>query len=333
MKALVLQTTGKLALSSLEQPPLPPNWARLRMLAAALNHRDEWIIQGKYANIQYPSILGSDGCGIVVAINADDQRLLGQRVIVNPSLHWGNDERVQSREFAILGMPLAGTFAEYLDVPLDRLHPAPKHLSDEEAAALPLAGLTAFRALFVQGQFQPHERLLITGIGGGVALFALQFAHAVAGEHIAVTSSVEWKLQRAQQLGAQIGVLYTADQWWEELRRLIGGIDLCIDGTCGDLLNRIIAIANPAGRIVIYGATLGGVPNLDVHRLFWKQLRLIGSTMGSDRDFAAMLHFVEQHNIHPVVDSVYSFDEAERAFERLRRREQFGKIVLRICSR
>lgn len=212
MKALVLQTSGKLELSDLEQPPLPPKWARLRMLSAALNHRDEWIIQGKYANIQYPSILGSDGCGIVVAIHADDQTLLGQRVIVNPSLNWGSDERAQSRAFAILGMPLPGTFAEYLDVPIDRLYPAPKHLSDEEAAALPLAGLTAFRALFVQGQFQPPERLLITGIGGGVALFALQFAHAAAAEYIAVTSGAQWKLQRAQQLGAQIGVLYTTDQ-------------------------------------------------------------------------------------------------------------------------
>lgn len=332
MKAIVLDAPHRLVLESLDAGQLPSGWARVRMLTAALNHRDKWIVEGKYAKIRYPSVLGSDGCGIVVEVNADDRRLLGTRVVINPNQHWGSDPRAQSAEYTILGMPSPGTFAEYLDVPLDRLHPAPSHLSDEEAAALPVTGLTAYRAVFVQGQLDPSDTVLITGIGGGVALMALQFVRAATNATVAVTSGAEWKLRRSLELGATCGVLYTAESWWEELRRSIGGFDMCIEGTCGEPFNHLLALARPAARIVVYGATLGKVPNLDVHRLFWKQLRIIGSTMGSDDDFRSMLEFVERHRIAPIVDSVIPFDQFDRAFERLRNREQFGKIVLRIST-
>ncbi|GIV53829.1 MAG: alcohol dehydrogenase [Candidatus Kapaibacterium sp.] len=332
MKALVLSSPGTLQLSDIELAPLPVGCARVRMHAAALNRRDEWIVRGKYPRIQYPSVLGADGCGTVVEINAPDHRLLGQRVVINPNRGWGSDERAQSADYSILGMPSPGTFAEYLDVPLDRLHPAPPHLSDDEAAALPVVGMTAYRAVFVQGRLVPSDTVLVTGIGGGVALTALQFAHAAGAEPIAVTSGAEWKLERARSLGAQDGVLYTDPDWDQQLRHRLGGVDLVVDGTGGEPFNRLIALARPAARIVVYGATLGQIPMLDVHRLFWRQLRILGSTMGSDRDFAAMLAFVEQHRIVPVVDSVYPLAEYDRAFDRLRHQAQFGKVVLRINS-
>ncbi len=332
MKALVLREPGVLEIGDIELGPLQPGYARIRIHTAALNHRDEWILQGKYAKIRYPSVLGSDGCGTVIEINAPDQRLLGKRVVINPNQQWGDSQSAQSATYSILGMPSQGTFAELLDVPLDRLHLAPEHLTDEEAAALPLTGLTAYRAVFVQGQLTGADTVLIPGIGGGVALAALQFAHAAGATSIAVTSSAEWKLQRARSLGAQFGVPYTKDDWAEQLRRQIAGFDLAIDGACGEPFNQLIALARPAARIVVYGATLGRVPMLDVHRLFWKQLRIIGSTMGSDRDFAAMLDFVVQHRIKPVVDSVHPLQDFARAFERMRHREQFGKIVLQISN-
>lgn len=333
MKALILRAPHELAIQEQSLGPLPEGWARVRMLAAALNHRDEWIIQGQYAKIRYPSILGSDGCGIVVDVTGEDRSLIGKRVIINPNQEWGSDERAQSSAYTILGMPSAGTFAEYVDVPVHRLHRTPEHLSDEEAAALPLAGLTAYRAVFVQGGFTPDDTLLITGIGGGVALFALQFAFAAGAASVAVTSGASWKLDRAKELGAHCGVLYTTDDWWEEIRRAFGGFDLAVDGTCGEQFNRLVAIAKPAGRIVIYGATAGPVPMLDVHRIFWKQLRIIGSTMGSDDNFSQMVDFVARHRIKPIVDSVYALEEYEHAFARLRQRQQFGKVILRIAER
>ncbi|GIV56687.1 MAG: alcohol dehydrogenase [Candidatus Kapaibacterium sp.] len=332
MKALVLRTAGHVSLEDIEQEPIPVGYARVRLLAAALNHRDVWIIEGKYAKIRYPSVLGSDGCGIVEEVNDAERSLIGQRVIINPNQHWGADERVQSADYTILGMPSPGTFAEYITVPLDRLHPAPAHLGDEEAAALPLAGLTAYRAVAVQGQVGSSDALLISGIGGGVALFALLFARALGARTIAVTSGAAWKLERAIALGADHGVLYTAPTWSDELRRRVGGFDLIVDGSAGEPFNHLVALSNPAGRIVLYGATLGGVPMLDVHRIFWRQLRIIGTTMGSDRDFAAMLAAVEQYQIRPVVDSVFPLAQYAEAFERMRRGEQFGKIVLRISA-
>lgn len=332
MKALVLRSPGNVSLEDIAQGSIPPGCARVRVLAAALNYRDVWIIEGKYAKIQYPSILGSDGCGIVEEINGSDRSLVGQRVIINPNQHWGNDERVQSADYTILGMPSPGTIAEFVTVPLDRLHPAPPHLSDVEAAALPLAGLTAYRAVAVQGNVGSADALLIPGIGGGVALFALHFARAFGARTIAVTSGAAWKIERASALGADHGVLYTSPSWVDELRRRVGGFDLIVDGSGGEPFNQLITLTKPAGRIVIYGATLGGVPMLDLHRIFWRQLHIIGTTMGSDRDFAAMLSAVEQHQIRPVVDSVFPIERYAEAFERIRRREQFGKIVLHMSA-
>lgn len=332
MRALVLRQTS-FGIEDVELPPLQPGEARVRVLAAALNRRDEWIRQGRYARIQYPAILGSDGCGVVEAVGSEEHRQwVGKLVVINPSLNWGDNPRAQGRAYEILGMPRAGTLAEYVHVPVEQLFEKPPHLSIEEAAALPLAGLTAYRALFTQGQLRPQQRVLITGIGGGVAVLALQFAVA-ADARVYVTSGRAEKIERAQVLGALGGVTYTHAEWGRLLLELADGeFELVVDSAGGDPFNVLLTVAAPGGTIVTYGATLGAVPQLNLHRVFWRQLRIIGSTMGTAEEFAAMLRFVEQHQLVPVVDSVFAFERVLDAFERLRSEEHMGKVVVRIAQ-
>lgn len=332
MRALVVRMES-FGLEEVALPELQPGEARVRILAAALNRRDEWIRQGRYARIHYPAILGSDGCGVVEAVGAEeDQGWIGRTVVINPSIGWGENPRAQGPLYEILGMPRAGTLAEYVHVPVDRLVEKLPHLTVEEAAALPLAGLTAYRALFTQGQLQPRQKVLITGIGGGVAVTALQFAVA-AGAQVFVTSGRPEKIERAQALGAIGGVNYRHAEWERLLRELADGeFELIVDGTGGEAFNALLGLTAPGGRIVVYGATAGAVPHFNLHRLFWRQLCIVGSTMGTDAEFAAMIRFIGEHHIVPVIDSVFPFEQVVEAFERLRSEEHMGKIVVRIAE-
>jgi NADPH:quinone reductase-like Zn-dependent oxidoreductase len=182
MNALVLSDKNQpLVVKEVADPVLSQGEALILVHAAALNHRDLWIQKGMYAGLKYPAILGSDGAGEVHAIvDSANESMVGKEVLIYPSLNWGEEESHQHpKEFRILGMPDHGTFAEYVKVPLNNLAAKPAHLSFQEAAALPLAGVTAYRAVFSRGRLKAGEKILITGIGGGVALFALQFAKAV----------------------------------------------------------------------------------------------------------------------------------------------------------
>lgn len=332
MQALVLRESPKpaLGIESIPIPELRENQVRVRMHAAALNHRDLWIQMGRYANIVYPVIPGSDGCGRVEQVhNSADSNWLGKRVVFNPASHWGVDPRAQSSEFQILGMPAWGTFAEHIVIRSDRLKEAPEHFSDAQAAALPLAGLTAYRAVVSQAQAQANQNVLVTGIGGGVALFALQFAHAL-GARVFVTSASAAKIDRAQALGAAAGANYTQVDWAASLQKLAGGFDVVIDGAGGSAFNDLLELARPGGCIVSFGATQGEVERLNIRRLFWKQIRVQGSTMGTDAEFSAMLEFVLRKNIFPVIDSVRPFAEYHAAFEAMKAARQFGKLVLQM---
>lgn len=328
MRALILTDDG-LALGEAPSPQATADTVVLRVLAAGLNRRDHWIRLGLYAGIVRPCILGSDVCGIVA--QAADASLVGQRVIVDPSLGWGDDADAQGRDYGILGMPSAGTLADEVAVPRANLYPAPAHLTDEQAAALPLAGVTAWRALMRQGQCRSGDRVLITGIGGGVATHALTFAVA-AGAEVWVTSSKTANIDRAVALGARGGVEYTADGWAAALTRQAGGIDLVVDGAGGAGVNDLLGVVRPGGRLVFYGATQGAVPSLNMHRIFWKQLHLTGSTMGTAEDMAAMVAFVAEHRLVPVVDSVYPMTEAVAAFDRMATTGQFGNLVVRVAE-
>ncbi|MCX8112431.1 MAG: zinc-binding dehydrogenase [Bacteroidia bacterium] len=311
-----------------DPPPLPSGYVRVKLRSSALNRRDLWIGLGLYPGIRYPAILGSDGCGEVVEVNHESaSKWKGQRVLLNPSLNWGNDERVQSDSYEILGMPSWGTFAEFVDIPVSNLHPVPEHLSDTEAAAVPLAGLTAYRATFTQGHLQSGEKVLIPGIGGGVAVWVLQLAVA-AGAEVWVTSSSPHKLEKAQQLGAAGGILYTQADWTTELSRRAGSFHLIVDGVGGEFFPLYQQLIAPGGRIVVYGATRGNPPTLDLRRLFWKQVYIIGSTMGSPSDFHALLRFIQEKKIKPFVETTLPLSALPEALTQLWRGTQIGKIVL-----
>lgn len=327
---MIKELKSPLGLSDYELGELKPGYAKIEMKAAALNHRDYWITQGMYPGIELPKVLGSDGAGIVTQVGGDaDNSWLNQEVIINPGWDWGNNEAAQSAEFTILGMPHNGTFTSHMHVPVETLRAKPKHLSWEEAAALPLAGVTAFRATMSQGQLRPGEKVLVSGIGGGVATLALQFAVAIGAE-VAVTSSKPEKLAKAKELGAVAGFNYREENWHKKAAEEFGRPNLIIDSAAGKGYANLIALAAPGGRIVNYGATTGPPETIDMFKVFWNQLKLIGSTMGSTADFRGMLNLVEKHEIRPVIDQVFSLAQGNEALSRMEQGEQFGKIVLRI---
>ena len=330
MKGIVLQrnSPSKIQLLELPQPVCGPGEVLIRIKAAALNHRDEWCRKGLYPNLKDGVILGSDGAGIVVEVGAGvDPSLIGEEVLINPAKNWGINEKAQSKEFEILGMPSHGTLAEFITVPEDRIHPKPNQLSWEEAAALPLAGLTAYRALVVKGQVQAGDQVLVTGIGGGVAQFVAQFALAL-GAKVFVSSSAPEKISQAIAQGASAGFNYTDANWSTQALQQTGGIDLVIDGAAGDTLTHLMDVCNPGARLVFYGATRGNPSQLEARKLFWNQLQLIGTTMGSDANFLQMLQLVKKHQLKPILDQVFPLEQAVEAFDRMKEGRQFGKIVL-----
>ncbi|HKK89711.1 MAG TPA: zinc-binding dehydrogenase, partial [Saprospiraceae bacterium] len=234
--------------------------------------------------------------------------------------------RVQSRNYHIMGLPENGSFAQYLLVSEDRLIQCPEHLSNEEAAALPLAGLTAYRALFTRAQCRPKERVLISGFGGGVASTAFLFARAINCELYVSSSSAE-KRELAMKMGAKAAFDYREKGFGKKIYKDHGGVDVVIDGAAGEGFGELVEACRPAGRISVYGGTAGKAM-MSPQKLFWKQLNILGSTMGSDKDFQEMVGFVEQHKISPLVSSVHSLSDGKVAFEAMDRQEQTGKIVL-----
>ncbi|GAA4440848.1 zinc-binding dehydrogenase [Pontibacter saemangeumensis] len=331
MKAVYLEAIGKpFTLIDAEKPVAGPGEVVVQVKAAALNRRDVWIQHGRYFLKEYPAILGSDCAGVVAEAGAGaDQSWVGQEVIVDPGTDWGDNPRAHSADYKILGMPQPGSFAEYVKVPAQSLHRKPGHLGFEQAAALPLAGLTAFRALFTKCQLLPNEKVLVTGGGGGVALFAVQFAVA-AGAEVWVTSGSDEKIEKAKALGAAGGVNYRHDGWSKDLKALTGGFDVLIDSAAGEGFVQLVKLAKPGGRIGIYGGTTGMIGHIKPAELFWKQLTIYGSTMGTAEDFTRMVRLVTEKQIVPVVDVVYPLEEAEQAMRYMEAGRQFGKIVLQV---
>ena len=329
MRALVLKEI-KTPLVLEDRPRLVPgpDEVVVQLKAAALNRRDYWITQGLYPGIEPPVILGSDGAGIVTATGSGLGNFWkGREAVIYPGENWGANQSAQSPDFAILGLPRDGTFADEVVVSATQLCAKPAHLDWNEAAALPLAGLTAYRALFSQGGLRAGQRLLVSGIGGGVATFVLQFALA-AGAEVWVTSSSTEKIETAKSLGARGGFDYREEGWWKQASKQAGDFDLIVDSAGGPGYGGLLNLAAPGGRIVNYGATAGPPEKLDLFKVFWKQLRIQGSTMGSPADFAAMLDFVEKHHIRPIVDRILPLAEGDQAVSLMQSSPQFGKIVL-----
>ncbi len=335
MKAVVLEALGEpeqLQIRDVPDPQPEIGEVVVRLHAAALNHRDVWIRRGLYAGIKLPVILGSDGCGTVESVGKDvDKKLVGSKVVINPGIAWGSNPAVQSSQFKILGLPDDGTYAQKVKVPFRNVLPIPAGLSVEEAAAIPLASLTAYRAVITRGRVSQGETVLITGIGGGVALFAMQMCLA-RGATVFVTSGSDEKIERARALGAAGGANYNDPEWGRSIVDLTvgGGIDVVVDSAGGDSFVKAIDIIKPGGRIVTFGATRGAAQKIEVRRIFWKQLSILGSTMGTPQEFERAVAMYAGGKMKPVIDSIHPLEDAAGAHRRMEQGDQFGKIVLRI---
>jgi len=323
MQAVVLREPGAPSALRLETYPDPepgPGDAVVELRAAALNRRDTAVRRGAYGDFPLPLVLGSDGAGI--------RRDTGEEVVILPSLAWGEREDAPAPGFRILGGPDNGTYAELIAIPAENLYPKPAWLSFAEAAAFPLAGLTAYRALFSRGRLAAGETVLVLGAGSGVSTFAVSLA-AAAGARVLVTSSSEEKLARAAELGAEAGFDYTAGDWAQEVHDRTGGVDVVVDSV-GTTWPDSLRCLRPGGRLVVFGATAGASVELGIRPIYLSQVSILGTTMGSPRDFSSLLQALARARTRPVIDSVRPLGETAAAHERMEAGEHFGKLVLEI---
>jgi zinc-binding alcohol dehydrogenase/oxidoreductase len=319
------------AIGSFAKPILDRNSVLIRLEYAALNHIDVWRIKEQPGLPGRPVIPGCDGAGVIEATGDSVKSFSkGQEVIINPGLQWGNDIKGPGSEFRILGYPDNGTFAEYIVVDKSQVYAKPTHLTLMQAAALPLAGITAYRALFTRGGIRKHQNVLITGIGGGVAQTLLQMAVA-EGAHVYVNSGTENKISLAKSSGAVNGFIYKDPEWVMRARETVpDGFDLIVDSAAGEGFHSLIELTKMGGTIVMFGRTAGMIPALHAGKLFNKQINILGTTMGSPQEFAAMLDYYERQQLYPVIDSVFQLHDFHTAFQRMECGNQTGKIVLKI---
>ncbi|KAI0263396.1 NAD-P-binding protein [Gloeopeniophorella convolvens] len=315
-------------------PALKPGEVLVKINAAGFNHRELWIRKGQYPGIVFGSTMGADGAGTVVAAHDAADELLHQRVFLTPTRGWETDPLGPEGTFGILGggaVPPIGTFSSYVAVARDQVLRTPAHLDDVHAAAWPVGGVTAWRAVVVNARVQRGHTVLITGIGGGVALLALQLCRAL-GARAYVTSGSPAKLARARELGAAGGVNYKDKDWPQQLEKQLGGtlLDAVIDSAGGAIVQQAGRVLRAGGRIVLYGMTAAPAAQLTMREVLRNQ-QLLGSTMGSKADLQAATEFIAEHRIVPVVSHVFDGLEAvEEGFALLARGEQFGKVVVRV---
>ncbi len=342
MKAAFFREHGgpeKIEHGDLPDPVPGPGQVRVRIRAGALNHLDLFVLNGiPGIPVALPHVMGSDGAGVVESIGPGVTRVKpGDEVVLNPGKNCGECEYCLAGEhslcvsFEILGEHIAGTFAEYVVAPASNAYPKPAALSWEEAAAFPLTFLTAWRMLVTKARVHPGESLLIIGIGGGVAAAALQLAKLL-GMTVYVTSGSPEKLARAKALGADAGIDHAKTDFSREIRKLTGkrGVDVVLDSVGKATWAQSIASAARGGRLLTCGATTGPDPQTDLLRIFWNQLTVYGSTMGTQAEFAQVLKMFEGGRIRPVVDAVFPLSRARDAVETLEGKRQFGKLVLRV---
>lgn len=342
MKACFLAGHGGLdqvRVGDLPAPDPGPGQVRVGLRAAALNHLDLFVLGGiPGVTLAFPHVMGSDGAGVVDAVGPGVMRVKpGDEVVLNPGMDCGACEFCVRGEhslcvtFRLLGEHLPGTFAESVLAPERNLYPRPADFTWEESAAFPLTFLTAWRMLVTKATARPGESVLIVGIGGGVAIAALRIAKAL-GLTAIVTSGSASKLEQARAMGADFAIDHGTTDFAREARKITGrrGVDIVVDSVGKATWKRSIASLARGGRLVTCGATTGPDPEEDVARIFWNQLTVLGSTMGTHGEFSEMLRMLSGSGVRPVVDSVFPLSEAIEALRRLQDGKQFGKIVLRI---
>ncbi len=341
MKAAVITRHGgaeTIEVQEIDTPAPGPGEVLLAVRAAAMNHLDLWVRQGGRASLPMPWVGGSDAAGVVAKIgHGVTEWQPGDEVVLNGGLDRLDPAPARRGEhrriIAIVGAQRPGTFAQYTAVPAWTLHRKPSHLDWPHAAALGLDHVTSWRMLFSRAGLAPGETVLIHGIGGGLALAALQLAVA-GGARALVTSSSDEKLARAAALGAAVGINYkTADVAAAVLAATDGvGADVVCESVGAATWGINFAATRPGGRIVHCGVTTGPDAQVNLRDLYWKQLTVMGSAMGSQEEFADMLRAVSASALSPVVDSTWPLEEARQATERLESGKQFGKIVLTVSE-
>jgi NADPH:quinone reductase-like Zn-dependent oxidoreductase len=316
---------------------------RVRVRAAALNHLDLFVVSGlPGVTINPPWVLGADATGVVDAVGdlsgvADNQLKVGDVVIVNGGISDGTCEYCMSGEqslcvrFKLLGEHLPGTLAEFITIPAGNARSIARDKPFEQAAAFTLSTLTAWRMIVTRARVRKGEDVLIWGIGGGVALAALEILRLI-GAKTWVTSHSEEKLALARGLGADNTLNYTTTDVAKEIRTRTGkrGIDVVLDTVGEATWTQSLGALGKRGRLVTCGATSGPMVQMDVRRLFWNQWDIMGSTMGNDAEFDAVTNEFRAGRLTPLVDSVFDISQGKQAFERLASGQQFGKIVVRI---
>jgi NADPH:quinone reductase-like Zn-dependent oxidoreductase len=312
---------------------------RIRMRAAALNHLDLFQLAGlPGVTIVPPWVIGADGTGVVDSVGAGVTGVrVGEAVVINPGLSDRTCEYCRAGEqplcphFGILGEHFPGTMAELVVVPGANVLPIRRDADVAEAAALPLATLTAYRMIVTRAAVQAGERVLIWGIGGGVAIACLQIAKLL-GAHVTVTSGSDEKLTRARALGADDTINHTGVDVGREVRARTGkrGVDVVVDSVGEATWSQSLGALGRRGRLVTCGGTSGPMVTTDVRRLFWNQWSILGSTMGNDAEFAAIVGHFDAGRLRPPIDRVYPLAEGRAAFARLEAGAQFGKLVVAI---
>jgi len=344
MRALSFSRHGgldELALVELPPPEPAPGEVRIALRTAALNHLDLFVLGGLPGlTVEFPHVGGADGAGVVEAVGEGVSGVrVGDEVVFNPGLSCGEcrfcrrgDEALCVR-FGIVGEHRRGTLAEAVCVPAANLAPRPPHLGWEEAAAFPLTFLTAWRMLVTRAALTAGETVLIHGIGGGVALAALAIAKKL-GATVFVTSSSDDKLARARELGADVTINYATTDVAREVRSLTGkqGVEVVVETVGAATWMTSLRCCARGGRIVTCGATTGPNPPEEIRVIFWNQLTILGSTMGSARDWHELVRAANEWGLRPVVDSVFPLEAGRQAYERLASGQQFGKVVL-VCHR
>ncbi|MDN6627034.1 MAG: zinc-binding dehydrogenase [Pisciglobus halotolerans] len=330
MKALVHERKSGmdgLQIKEIQSPEIQKNEVRISVKYAGLNHRD-LINMTNHKELDKTLYMGEDAAGVVKEVGDEVTSLkVGDKVMINAGLGWKKKSKASPERFHVIGNTTIGSFAEEIVYPAESVVKVPDYLTMEEAGAFSLGGLTAYRALVTQGQVEKGMKVLIPGIGGGVANFLLRFAKA-AGASVYVTSRSNDKLSEAKSSGADKLALDEED--WT--KKFDGKVDLVIESVGAATFNKSLDTLKPGGTMVLFGSSTGDKVEFNLRNFFYQQYTLKGSTMGSQEELEEMISFSEKHSIKPLIDQVYNFEDYQNAFERLKKAEQTGKIVLKISD-
>lgn len=340
MKALAFKEHGgvdKLYYGDVPDPKIAPDELLVRVRAAALNHLDIWVRQGlPHLKLPLPFWTGCDIAGDIVEVGSSVEGVkVGDRVAVNPTLNCGRCEFCLQGEdslcvrFGILGEHVPGGLAELVKVQARKVLALPRHVSYEDAASFILTNLTAWRMLVTQGQLRPGQDVLILGVGGGVSSTAVQIAK-LSGARVFVTSSSDAKLERARTLGADVCINYAKEDWAKAVYEKTDkrGVDLVVENVGASTWKQSIRCVKNGGRLVTCGATTGPIGETDIRTVFWKQIHIIGSTMGNAREFHEVMRLLFQGRLRAIIDEIFPLKDGASAQQRLAEGKQFGKIVL-----